>query len=153
MSVVEPGAADAAMFSARMILWFEAREADALRDTHALTWRFAEGTRLVDLSQEPTVIQAHVTTGFLRREVLLAHGIRFRERLRLRFEDGNLVSRYLLQFDAARKSFEKNVAFTRRLVDFALSSPSSIPPRLLFTSSIGALRSAFINLMDHLSKF
>lgn len=96
----EPGAADAAMFSARMILWFEAREADALRDTHALTWRFAEGTRLVDLSQEPTVIQAHVTTGFLRREVLLAHGIRFRERLRLRFEDGNLVSRYLLQFDS-----------------------------------------------------
>lgn len=97
--IESPEAAGAAMFTARMLLWHEARSSNQITDTHALAWRFAGGTRLVDLTDEPHIVQAHVTTGFLRRDVLIDSGIRFREELRVRFEDGNLVTRYLMQFD------------------------------------------------------
>lgn len=92
------GAPDAAMYTARMLLWFEDDASErAVRDVHALAKRFAGGTRYVDLDAEPEIVQAHVTTGFLRRAIIEQHGLRFRETLRLRFEDGNFVTRYLLQ--------------------------------------------------------
>ncbi|KLO12645.1 acetyl-CoA synthetase-like protein [Schizopora paradoxa] len=47
---------------------------------------------------------------------------------------------YSVNFNLSLPSFEKNVTLTRRLVDLALSSPSSTPPRFLFTSSVGVLR-------------
>lgn len=94
-----PGGADASMFTARMLLWFEDRPAGrAVRDTHALAGRFEGGTRVVELNTEPTIVQAHVTTGFFRVPIIRTHDLRFREDLRVRFEDGNFVSRYLLTF-------------------------------------------------------
>lgn len=90
----------ASMFTARMLLWFENRSTgQAVRDTHALAARFAEGTRVVDLTAEPTIVQAHVTTGFFRTDVVRSHGLTLRDDLRLRFEDGNFVTRYLMTFD------------------------------------------------------
>jgi glycosyltransferase involved in cell wall biosynthesis len=89
-----------AMVTARIRMWYAAESgAKAIRDTHALAHRFDKGTRRVDLCDEPDIIQAHVTTGFFRRDIIMERGLRFREDLRLRFEDGNFVSRYLLGFD------------------------------------------------------
>jgi nucleoside-diphosphate-sugar epimerase len=39
---------------------------------------------------------------------------------------------------------EPLIAGTRRLVDLALSSPHALPPRLVFTSSIGVVRSEYV---------
>jgi len=89
-----------AMLTTRITMWHEREDGpDDLKDNHALASRFDEGTRMVDLASEPGVIQAHVTTGFFRRDIIEGAEIEFRENLRLRFEDGNFVSRYLLAFD------------------------------------------------------
>lgn len=96
-ALMDTGDASVAMYTARMLLWFEDDESErAVRDVHALGKRFENGTRHVDLDAEPEIVQAHVTTGFLRRALIEQHGLRFRESLRLRFEDGNFVTRYLL---------------------------------------------------------
>jgi len=95
--------ADLAMVTTRIVMWFEARPPGSqLADSHALAWRFSQGTRVLDLDEEPDVIQAHVTTGFLRRDIIAQHDLRFREELRLRFEDASLVARYLMTFRQRR---------------------------------------------------
>jgi glycosyltransferase involved in cell wall biosynthesis len=101
-----------AIYTTPMILWFEAT--DERRDAHALAYRFRRGSRFVDLDAEPDQVQAHVTTGFLRRDVIDRSGLRFDERLRLRFEDGNFVTRYLLQFDRPRAAFVSDVEYLYR---------------------------------------
>lgn len=83
-----------AMVSARILMWFEDR--DSLLDNHALAGRFRHGRRVADLDAEPEWIQPHITSGFVRRDVVSAAGLRFPEDLRLRFEDANFVARYLL---------------------------------------------------------
>ncbi|KAG5729986.1 Linear gramicidin synthase subunit D [Termitomyces sp. T112] len=45
-----------------------------------------------------------------------------------------------VDFNVAISSMEPLIAGTRRLIDLALSSPRSKPPRFLFTSSIGVVR-------------
>ncbi|KAF8880544.1 hypothetical protein BD779DRAFT_1675887 [Infundibulicybe gibba] len=45
-----------------------------------------------------------------------------------------------VDFNVAISSMEPLIAGTRRLVDFALSSPHPDPPKLVFTSSIGVVR-------------
>ncbi|KAF9465931.1 hypothetical protein BDZ94DRAFT_1158916 [Collybia nuda] len=48
-----------------------------------------------------------------------------------------------VDFNIVISSMEPLIVGTRRLVDLALSSPYMFPPRILFTSSIGAVRSRF----------
>lgn len=89
-----PGGEEADMLSARLMMWNEAR--DVIRPDHVLDFRFREGSRTVNLAHDPRIIQTHVNAGFFRRSVVEEHGLRFRTELRLRFEDGNFVTRYLL---------------------------------------------------------
>ena len=83
-----------AVVSTRILLWYEAD--DEVRDTHALSARFHHGLVIKDLDQDPEWIQPHVTSGFVRADVVRDEGLAFPEELRLRFEDGNFISRYLL---------------------------------------------------------
>ncbi|MCC9196204.1 glycosyltransferase [Arthrobacter sp. zg-Y820] len=62
---------------------------------HLLNRKFRSGDLLVDLDLNPEYIHMHGPTTFLRREVLEAHHLRFDERIRPKFEDANLIGRYL----------------------------------------------------------
>lgn len=101
-----------AMLSTRLLLWHEA-EGD-VRDTHALGGRFREGTVTRNLMDSPSWIQAHVTSGFVQRSVVTAAGLLFPEELRLRFEDGAFVSRYLLCFPEPRVTFLPDAQYLYR---------------------------------------
>ncbi|MGW8482808.1 bifunctional glycosyltransferase/CDP-glycerol:glycerophosphate glycerophosphotransferase [Microbacterium sp. NPDC055903] len=85
-----------AMLSTRLMLWFEAD--DEVKDTHALDGRFRNGIATRNLRESPSWIQPHITSGFVQRRVVAEAGLDFPEELRLRFEDGAFVSRYLLRF-------------------------------------------------------
>ncbi|HKT56990.1 MAG TPA: CDP-glycerol glycerophosphotransferase family protein [Microbacterium sp.] len=87
-------AAHAAVISCRLLMWHE--DVGEVKDTHALTDRFRGGEKVVDLERDPEWIQPHVTSGFVRADVVRRAGITFPEELRLRFEDGSFISRYLL---------------------------------------------------------
>lgn len=50
------------------------------------------------------------------------------------------LSGWRVDFNLNLQSFEADVRGVRHLIDLALSSPQSLPPRLLFTSSIATLR-------------
>lgn len=62
---------------------------------HLLNRKFRQGDLLVDLDLNPEYFHMHGPTTFLRREVLEAHQLRFDERIRPKFEDANLIGRYL----------------------------------------------------------
>jgi hypothetical protein len=50
-----------------------------------------------------------------------------------------MASAWPVDFTLPLSAFEPAIRGLRRLVDFALESPKSSPPRLLFASSIGVL--------------
>lgn len=69
-----------------------------LRDVHALRFRFATGTRIVTLDDEPDIFQMSVASAVFPREALLASGARFLAGLHAS-EDALFVARYLLTCD------------------------------------------------------
>ncbi len=62
---------------------------------HLLNRKFRQGDLLVDLDLNPEYFHMHGPTTFLRREVIEEHRLRFDERIRPKFEDANLIGRYL----------------------------------------------------------
>lgn len=87
-----------AMLSTRLLLWYDREDGDEIRDTHALSGRFREGRVTRDLVASPSWIQPHITSGFVQTDLVKAEGLTFPTDLRVRFEDGAFVSRYLLRF-------------------------------------------------------
>ena len=71
-----------------------------LRHTHPLGKKFRFGNTLVSLEENPEYIQLHGPTAFLRREVLAANGLEFDARIRPKYEDSNLIGRYLAAVEA-----------------------------------------------------
>ncbi|MER2134916.1 MAG: glycosyltransferase [Arthrobacter sp.] len=71
-----------------------------LRHSHPLGKKFRFGNTLVSLDENPEYIQLHGPTAFLRREVLAASGIEFDSRIRPKYEDSNLIGRYLAAVEA-----------------------------------------------------
>ena len=63
--------------------------------THPLGKKFRHGNALVNLDKNPEYIQLHGPTAFLRRDVLAQNDLEFDERIRPKFEDANLIGRYL----------------------------------------------------------
>lgn len=72
----------------------------SLRHTHPLGKKFRFGNTLVNLAENPEYIQLHGPTAFLRREVLAANGLQFDARIRPKYEDSNLIGRYLAAVEA-----------------------------------------------------
>lgn len=101
-----------AILSARLLLWFDAD--NQVKDTHALAGRFRQGPATKSLVESPSWIQPHITSGFVRRDVVEAANLIFPEDLRLRFEDGAFVSRYLLQFDDPTVTFLPDAEYLYR---------------------------------------
>jgi glycosyltransferase involved in cell wall biosynthesis/CDP-glycerol glycerophosphotransferase (TagB/SpsB family) len=70
-------------------------ESGEVRDNHPQRYKFALGTRVVNLDAEP-VIQLSVNSSFVRREMVEQHELRFDGRVRPNFEDGHFLARYML---------------------------------------------------------
>ncbi|UWX96111.1 glycosyltransferase [Arthrobacter zhaoxinii] len=70
-----------------------------LNHSHPLGKKFRFGNSLVSLEENPEYIQLHGPTAFLRRDVLARHELTFDERIRPKFEDSNLIGRYLAVVD------------------------------------------------------
>ncbi|KAF8993889.1 hypothetical protein BDQ17DRAFT_1431390 [Cyathus striatus] len=49
-----------------------------------------------------------------------------------------------VNFNLSLQSFETSIAGLRRLIDFCLTSPRGIPPKLIFTSTIGVFRKSLV---------
>lgn len=89
-----PEGTGAALYATRLEVF---READGTREfSHALDGKFTEGDRAVDLSQDPSIVQASGASSVLDVELLRSAGLRFEEGLRPNFEDVHLLVRYLL---------------------------------------------------------
>jgi hypothetical protein len=48
---------------------------------------------------------------------------------------------YRVDFNVSLASFEPQLLIVRRFINFALSSPRTVPPSIVFTSSVSVLRS------------
>ncbi|MBO0907701.1 bifunctional glycosyltransferase/CDP-glycerol:glycerophosphate glycerophosphotransferase [Arthrobacter sunyaminii] len=83
----------AAMLTTRVMIWNENQR--RVTDTHPLRRKYMFGERLVDLRKEPNNIQLGGASIFLRRSVLEAECLRFDERVKPTFEDGEFIGRYL----------------------------------------------------------
>lgn len=70
-------------------------ESGEIRDNHPQRYKFAQGSRIINLDAEP-VIQLSVNSSFVRRALLEEHRIRFDGRVRPNFEDGHFLARYML---------------------------------------------------------
>ena len=85
------------VYAARVLQWDETN--DVIKDNHALGFRARNGDVRVNLEEQPDHVQPHVVSAFFRLDHLRETGIRFDERLRLRFEDGSFATRYLLSIE------------------------------------------------------
>lgn len=88
---------DVSLVSTNIQRYFE--EFDEVRDSHALRFKFARGTKRVDLEASPHYIHMSAPTGFFRRDVLMDENIRFKEGLHAS-EDALFSAEYLLTFDS-----------------------------------------------------
>lgn len=68
---------------------------------HPLDFRFSGGDHVLDLEQEPRLIQLGATT-FLRKETLRAADLHFDPNVKPTFEDAHLIGKYLLNVAAER---------------------------------------------------
>lgn len=72
----------------------------SVNHSHPLGRKFRLGNVLANLDANPEYIQLHGPTAFLKRAVLQEHGLWFDERIRPKFEDSNLIGRYLAAAEA-----------------------------------------------------
>ncbi|SJN45576.1 glycosyltransferase [Microbacterium esteraromaticum] len=129
-----------AMISARLLMWHEID--GRIEDNHALTGRFRGGDSDRDLNQYPSWIQAHITSGFVQNAVVRDAQLRFPDALRLRFEDGSFVARYLLQFASPVVAFRGEMEYLyRQRADSSstIQSSSANPQKYTDTIRFGYL--------------
>lgn len=65
-------------------------------DGHPSRKRFEKGSRIVEMRLDP-IVQTGVNAAFMRRDLIVASGLEFDERVRPTFEDAHFVARYLLR--------------------------------------------------------
>lgn len=140
--------AHVAMISAKLLMWFETD--DRITDTHALTGRFREGNTVRNLYDSPSWIQAHITAGFVRRAVVEQASLRFPEELRLRFEDGSFVARYLLEVEQPIVAFRDDMVYLyRQRGDSSSTIQSGAANPSKYTDSI---RHGYLPIIEQLQK-
>jgi len=139
-----PQSVDLAVVSTRILLWFDG--VNQVKDTHALGGRFRSGARFVDLDSHPQWIQPHVTSAFIRASVVEETQLSFPENLRLRFEDGNFISRYLLRSRQRKVLFLPSAEYLyRQRADQSSTIQSSAMDPRKYTDTI---RYGFMGVID-----
>lgn len=67
--------------------------------SHPLDWKFKAGNRFIDLDANPNFVHLSGGTVFLKTSIIEQNQLRFDERVRPKFEDANLIGRYLAVVD------------------------------------------------------
>ncbi|MFC8304532.1 CDP-glycerol glycerophosphotransferase family protein [Specibacter sp. NPDC057265] len=83
----------ASILTTRVMIWQE--KTGKISDNHPLARKYFFGDRLVDLDQDPHNIQLGGATIFMRRSIIDKHQLRFDERIRPTFEDGEFIGRFM----------------------------------------------------------
>ncbi|HKT55929.1 MAG TPA: glycosyltransferase [Microbacterium sp.] len=82
------------------VKWF-AEATGEIKDDHVLRFKFADGTRVIDLREHPAYVQSQAASAFFRRSVIIESGLRFIEDLSIA-EDAVFVGNYLLAAPEAK---------------------------------------------------
>ncbi|UUT35741.1 glycosyltransferase family A protein [Microbacterium elymi] len=98
-ALLAPDSKDAVIAAAN-VKWFS-EAAGRATDTHALKFKFADGTRVIDLDREPQAVQSQAASAFFRRDMLQRDDVRFIESLSIA-EDALFVAEYLLAAPSRR---------------------------------------------------
>ena len=102
----------ASMLTTRVMIWQE--KTGKISDTHPLAKKYFFGERLVDLNREPHNIQLGGASIFLRKSVIDEHDLRFDERIKPTFEDGEFIGRYMSHFDRPIVGLVSNARYLYR---------------------------------------
>lgn len=102
---------DAVLAAANVKRYMEA--VDRVTSNHPLRSKFARGTRVVDLNDDPLYIQSQAASAFFRRDLLMSSGVRFLENLTIA-EDAVFVGNYLLSAPAAKVLFVEEAEYLYR---------------------------------------
>ncbi|QAY60631.1 glycosyltransferase [Microbacterium protaetiae] len=94
-------------------------------NTHVLRFKFADGTRAVDLDEEPSYIQSQAASALFRRDVLDESAVRFIENLSIA-EDALFVGEYLLRAPSRNILFVKEAEYFYRKRAAANSSVDTV---------------------------
>ncbi|WP_111718554.1 CDP-glycerol glycerophosphotransferase family protein [Homoserinimonas sp. OAct 916] len=89
-----PESRNTVLFAGHIIMWHESPE--RFVDNHPTSFRFRLGNSTTNLIGKPNFIHGNAVMSFFKREVIQNNELKFDEKLRSRFEDGNFISRYLL---------------------------------------------------------
>jgi len=90
----KPESSETVLFAGHIIMWHELSGKRV--DNHPTAFRFKIGSSTTDLVGKPNFIHGNAVMSFFSRRIIESAQLRFDDRLRSRFEDGNFVSRYLL---------------------------------------------------------
>lgn len=102
--------------------------------THPLRKHFAFGAELLDLDVRADRFFGSVPAAFMRKDRLLATGLRFDERIRPNFEDGHFVIHYLLGCERPLVGFLPEAEYYyRKRATGTSSMQSSLADRRRFT--------------------
>lgn len=102
----------ASILTTRVMVWQE--KTGKITDTHPLARKYFFGERLVDLDKDPHNIQLGGATIFLRKSVIDEHDLRFDERIRPTFEDGEFIGRFMSHLERPIVGFVSNARYLYR---------------------------------------
>lgn len=102
----------ASILTTRVMVWQE--KTGKISDTHPLARKYFFGERLVDLDKDPHNIQLGGATIFLRKSVIDEHDLRFDERIRPTFEDGEFIGRFMSHLERPVVGFVSNARYLYR---------------------------------------
>lgn len=101
-----------AMVSCNFVFYYEQGKRES--DTHPLKYRFAKGTKTVDLAKDSGFMQLSVNSAFFDAEIIARNGLRFAENVRPNFEDAHFANRYLLYVPGRTSIFAPKARYLYR---------------------------------------
>ncbi len=102
---------DVGMVATRRTIWVEATGGQM---DHPLQPHFAAGNKARNLDEHPDFFHGSANTAFFRAEIIGREGLRFDERIRPAFEDGQFCVSYLLRLARPRVGFVSTATYTYR---------------------------------------
>lgn len=102
----------AAILTTRVMIWQE--KSGKVSDTHPLARKYFFGERLVNLEKEPNNIQLGGASIFLKKSIIDENELRFDERIRPTFEDGEFIGRFMSYLDKPIVGLVSNARYLYR---------------------------------------
>ena len=98
-----------------------------LTDRHPLRGRFAQGTRVIDMTREPHFVHVGANHAFFRRTVLVENGLRYDPTVVPVWEDGKVTAQYLSRFARPLRSGRACWRWSRRVLELRHAAATAGP--------------------------